>query len=157
MSAMFCGRFEEESKPVIEIPDLESGILRHCLHFLYLDECPRTRDVVEAVELLAASDRFCLPRLMDLVQRDIVTRYLTLSTEEPDQSRSECMVSLRALELLEVAEVCQNQFAFASPSDLVLCMTAVIHCPEMAAWPSAASSLRKLVSASLSSLCLCLV
>ncbi|OQV11532.1 Rho-related BTB domain-containing protein 2 [Hypsibius exemplaris] len=104
MSAMFCGSFEEQAKPVIQIPDIDPAILRYCLFFLYMDQCPKTNDVVEAVEILAVADRFCLPRLMDLVQDYIVAKFLTLSTEDVDQSRSECIISMRALELLEIAE-----------------------------------------------------
>lgn len=115
MSAMFCGSFEEQDKPVIVVPDIDEITLRYCLYFLYLDQCPKTADVYEAVEILAAADRFCMPRLMDLVQDYIVSKYLTLSSapEELDHSRSECIVSVRALELLEVAEVNSARALFA--------------------------------------------
>jgi hypothetical protein len=112
MSAMFCGNFNEQVKPMVAIPEIDEVTLKYCLYFLYLDQCPKTKDVYEAMEVLSAADRFCMPRLMDLLQDHIVSHYLTLPTEELDNSRSDCIVSMRALELLEVAEVTFADFPF---------------------------------------------
>ena len=100
MSAMLCGNFDETLKLTVVIPDIEVDILRLCLYYLYIDQCPATKDVYEAMEVLVAADRFCMPRLIDLIQDHIITTYLSLSVGNDD-----CVVATKALELLEVAEV----------------------------------------------------
>lgn len=58
------------------------------------------------MDVLAAADRFCLIRLMDLLQAHIIATYLQLpGDEEGNGSRVECAVAQRTLELLEPAEV----------------------------------------------------
>lgn len=105
MSAMLNGGFEESGRQELTLPDMDVVTLRHCLHFLYLDQCPRPADIYDSVELIAIADRFCLPRLIDLVQEHITNKYLTLPTSRSTDQLAEGRVAQYVLEVLEPAEV----------------------------------------------------
>lgn len=108
MAAMLGGCFHESHQYQVTLPDIDTNTLRLCLHYIYLDECPLTKDVYEAMDVLAAADRFCLSRLMDQMQNHIINTYLVLSGDDPDAG-SECLVALKTLELLEPAEVSSSK------------------------------------------------
>ncbi|XP_046383343.1 rho-related BTB domain-containing protein 1 isoform X2 [Ischnura elegans] len=77
MRAMFSGDFRESSSKVIHFPGVKQDTFRRLLTYLYTDEIPAfppSSTPQHCLDLLELANRLCLPRLVHLVERNVVNQ-----------------------------------------------------------------------------------
>ncbi|XP_033757206.1 rho-related BTB domain-containing protein 1-like [Pecten maximus] len=71
MCAMFTDNFREASAHVIPLPDVTTEVFSVLQEYLYTDKI-RSLESVDQLALIAVANRFCLPRLISLVEEYVV-------------------------------------------------------------------------------------
>lgn len=97
MSAMFSGDFQESVAKVVKFPGVRQDVFRRLLHYLYVDECPPVKPS-DCVELLELANRLCLPRLLSLVEQQVVGELRRMPADG-------CEIAEETLHLLEPSQL----------------------------------------------------
>uniref|UniRef100_A0A6A7G382 Rho-related BTB domain-containing protein 1-like isoform X2 n=3 Tax=Hirondellea gigas TaxID=1518452 RepID=A0A6A7G382_9CRUS len=102
MHAMFSGDFRESNAKVVTFPGVKQRTFRVLLQFFYTDTIPtlKVRECLPTVEL---ANRLCLPRLVTLVEVEIIDLFQRILQAGGDISE-EC---LHLLEPMQLHNACQ--------------------------------------------------
>lgn len=71
MYAMFTGDYRESLAKVVRFPGVRKEIFQRLLYFIYTDECPVVK-ATDCIEILELANRLCLPRLISLIEHQII-------------------------------------------------------------------------------------
>ncbi|KFM82121.1 Rho-related BTB domain-containing protein 1, partial [Stegodyphus mimosarum] len=94
MAAMFRGDFRESSAKVVHFPGVTKCCFQQLLVYLYTDEIDDSVNPSNCLELLELANRLCLPRLVGLVEAQVIRELVKLSNAGVDATE-------HALRLLE--------------------------------------------------------
>ncbi|XP_018015583.1 rho-related BTB domain-containing protein 1 isoform X2 [Hyalella azteca] len=97
MHAMFSGDFRESNAKIVTFPGVKQRTFRTLLQFLYTDTIPtlKVRECLPTVEL---ANRLCLPRLVSLVEVEIIDLFQRILQASGDVSE-DCLLLLEPLQL----------------------------------------------------------
>ncbi|XP_042881840.1 rho-related BTB domain-containing protein 1-like isoform X1 [Penaeus japonicus] len=97
MHAMFSGDFRESNAKVITFPGVKLRTFQVLLQYLYTDTIPtlKTRECLPIVEL---GNRLCLPRLISLVENEIIDLFQRVIQAGGDVSE-DCIYLLEPLQM----------------------------------------------------------
>uniref|UniRef100_T1JMP0 BTB domain-containing protein n=1 Tax=Strigamia maritima TaxID=126957 RepID=T1JMP0_STRMM len=71
MYAMFSGDFRESMAKKVQFPGVRMEVFYKLLIYLYTDNCPQV-SLADCVEVLGLANRLCLPRLISLLEKQIL-------------------------------------------------------------------------------------
>lgn len=92
MRAMLTGPFSEEQCRRVQMHETSKEALTTFLEFVYIGET-RSLSQVNAMEVLALADRFCLPRLVSLCEAFVSVRLLSWGEDLRDPEMVQAMLS----------------------------------------------------------------
>ncbi|XP_069140468.1 LOW QUALITY PROTEIN: rho-related BTB domain-containing protein 1-like [Argopecten irradians] len=109
MCAMFTDNFREASANVIPLPELTSEVFIVLQEYLYTDKI-RSLESVDQLALIAVANRFCLPRLISLVEEYVVME-LSRAAHRDEDILEEVLMLIEPAQFhnaLQLAEWCQH-------------------------------------------------
>lgn len=98
MAAMFRGDFRESSAKVVHFPGVTKCCFQQLLVYLYTDELDISLSPTNCLELLELANRLCLPRLVGLIEQQVISDLVKLSNAGHDATE-------HALRLLEPCQM----------------------------------------------------
>ncbi|XP_064111058.1 rho-related BTB domain-containing protein 1 isoform X2 [Macrobrachium rosenbergii] len=97
MHAMFSGDFRESNAKVITFPGVKQRTFQILLQFLYTDSIP-TLKIRECLPIIELGNRLCLPRLISLVENEIIDLFQRIIQAGGDVSE-DCIYLLEPLQM----------------------------------------------------------